>query len=72
MTARGELGLSVAAENILKAASRVGHYMPRTKEQSRLCQALRAKGYFEQSDNLPGSFEVTLEGERAVMELAPV
>jgi hypothetical protein len=72
VTERADHGLSIACERILKAASSVGHYIPRTKEQTHLCMALRSKGYFEQSDNLPGAFEVTLEGEHVLSELEPV
>lgn len=69
MTEREDYGLSVTAERILKAASRVGHYMPQTKEQMRIAQVLRRKELLEQSDTLPGSFEITREGEAVLQKL---
>lgn len=69
MTDRTEHHLSVASEAILKAASRVGQYIPRTKEQMRLAQNLRGRDLLELSDTLPGSFVITDEGERVLMEL---
>lgn len=69
---RADYHLSVASEAILRAASRVGHYIPRTKEQTRLCVLLRSRDYLEQSDTLPGSFVITSEGEHVVSQLATV
>lgn len=62
--------LSTTAERILRTAQRIGCFIPRTKEDMRIAQYLRGRDLFEQSDNVPGSFELTPKGERILEELA--
>lgn len=64
--------LSKASEDILKAASRVGHYMANTKTNMKVAQHLRSLDLLELSDNVPGSFNITDKGEKLLSQLEAV
>lgn len=72
MAHAADYNLSVAAERILKAAARVGHFMPSTKSDMRIAQSLRSREFLDLSDNVPGSFEITSEGEHVLSQLETV
>jgi predicted transcriptional regulator len=71
-SAAPEFLLSKASEDILKAASRVGHYMAYTKTNMKVAQHLRSLDLLELSDNVPGSFNITDKGEKLLSQLETV